>query len=386
MEFMEIIRIISLKIFLSLDIAQRTVQQWTHACNFISKIAFKQGCLSNAVQLHDLTYETLRASTDLSAQVVQSAIRVVASKYATARTQKRTLMKPVFFRQQAVMLQGGEKGRDFSFTRHGLSVWTVDGRQKPLYFKSSPHFDEYLTEWKLGDACLFIRKNNVYLNVSFKREVDDIEKPNGAVIGVDRGINYLAVVTDGKRQRFFAGGYIKHVRQRYDNIRASLQRRKAQKPTRSVRRVLKRLSGRKARFMRDVNHQVSKAIVEFAHKTGNPTIAIEHLDGIREQAQRIRKQQRKEINSWAFGQLQDFITYKAEIHGFEVLEIDPRNTSKGCSCCGHIEPANRHRHVFSCKACGYTLHADLNASRNIRLRGLLARQALGGDGLPSISP
>jgi IS605 OrfB family transposase len=284
------------------------------------------------------------------------------------------------------MLQGGEKGRDFSFTKNGLSLWTVQGRQKSLDFKGAPHLAEYLATWQLGDARLYIRKRRVYQSVSFKCALKDIEKPNDAVIGVDRGINYLAMVTDGKRQRFFAGGSTKHVRQRYDETRASLQRKKAQKPTRSIRRVLKRLSGRKPRFMRAVNHQVSKNIVKFAQQTGNPTIVIEALEGIRERSKRMRKAQRRQLHSWAFYQLAAFISYKAETQGFEVIEIDPRNTSKGCSRCGHLEAANRHRHSFSCKACGYQLHADLNASRNIRLRGILARQDLGANRVPSITP
>lgn len=59
---------------------------------------------------------------------------------------------------------------------------------------------------------------------------------------------------------------------------------------------------------------------------------------------------------------------------------------KGCSRCGYVDAGNRNRHDFTCKACGYRLHADLNASRNVRLRGILARQALCQDGSPSIDP
>ena len=383
---MEITRTTRLKIDLDLEVANRTIQAWTDACNFISQAAFEHGCLSRAAQLHELTYHAAREQFGLSAQITASAIRQVASKYAALRASKITPQKPVHFRLNAVVLQGGQRGRDVSFTETGLSVSTIDGRVKSIPFHGEPKLTEYLAEWKLGDARLYVRKNKVYLSVSFKRDVPDMNKPNDAVIGVDRGINYLAVVTDGKRQRFFAGGHIKHVRERYDRTRAGLQRKKAQTNTRSVRRVLKRLSGRKARFMRDVNHQVSKQVVEFARETGNPTIAVEALEGIRDHAFRMRKAQRKQINSWAFYQLQEFIAYKADALGFEVLEIDPRNTSKGCSQCGYTDAGNRHGHIFSCKACGFTLHADLNGSRNIRLRGILARQDLGENGLSSVSP
>jgi transposase len=62
--------------------------------------------------------------------------------------------------------------------------------------------------------------------------------------------------------------------------------------------------------------------------------------------------------------------------GFEVVTVDPQNTSKGCSRCGYTADHNRHRLDFCCHACTLQLNAELNASRNIRLRGILLRQAL----------
>lgn len=383
---MEITRTTTLKIALDLPTATATVQAWTAACNYLSAVAFEHDCLSNTVALHRLCYLNVRAQFGLSAQVTASAIRQVAAKYVAAKTSKHILKRPVFFRENAVALQGGERGRDVSFTQSGLSVWTLNGRMKAIAFRGEPKVAEYLSEWQLGDARLYVRNGKVYLSVSFKREIPDRELPNDAVIGVDRGINYLAVVTDGKRQRFFGGGRVKHVRNHFLKTRASLQRKKAQKPTRSIRRRLKRLSGREARFMRDVNHTTSRRIVEFALATGNPTIAIEALEGIRDRSKKMRKTQRRDINSWAFYQLGEFLRYKSDAYGFVIIEIDPRNTSRGCSRCGYVDKSNRNRHDFTCKACGYSLHADLNASRNIRLRGLLARQELSEDGVLSDTP
>jgi IS605 OrfB family transposase len=238
---------------------------------------------------------------------------------------------------------------------------------------------DYVTNWQLGDARLLVRRGEVYLSVSFKKEVAEIEKPNDAVVGVDRGINVLATITDGKRQQFFGGGHTSQIRSRYAKIRASLQRKKAQTGSRSTRRALKRLSGRGRRFQRNENHVISRRIVEFAQPTGTPTIAIEALGGIRN-GRKLKKESRTELNRWAFYELEQFIRYKAQTLGMEVIGVDPKHTSQGCSRCGHTEKANRHTHRFLCKACGYELHADLNAARNIRLRGLLARQALCQEG------
>jgi IS605 OrfB family transposase len=382
---MEIIRTTRLRIDADVAACTATVEAWSDACNEISRIAFENGCLSNAVKLHRLAYQDIRARFGLSAQVTASAIKHVASQYAAARTAKRTLQRPVSFRRCAVVLQGGARGRDFGFTRQGLSVWTLAGRIKGVPFHGEPRLSEYLADWKMGDGRLFVRKGKVYLTVSFKREVEPVALPNNAVVGVDRGINVLATVTDGKRQRFFGGGHLNHVRHRYAKARASLQRKKTQTRSRSTAKCLQRLSGRERRFQRNTNHVISRRIVEFARDTGNPTIALEDLGGIRH-GRRLRKAQRSDLNRWAFYELEQCIRYKAETLGMEVLEIDPQHTSQGCSRCGYTDRANRHRHRFLCRACGYELHADLNAARNIRLRGILARQALYQDGLSSMSP
>lgn len=382
---MEVTRTTKVKIDLPLDVARRTVQAWTGACNFISGVAFENGCLSNSVRLHRITYTETRALFGLSAQVASSAIKQVAAKYAAARTAKRHLSRPVFFRPNGVVLQGGERGRDFGFTRFGLSVTTIDGRVRPVAYHGGPKLPEYLSDWRMGDSRLFIRGRKVYLSVSFHRDVEPCEKPNDAVIGVDRGINFLAVATDGKRTLFCCGARTKHIRRRYIHTRASMQSRKAQQNTRSVRRALKRLSGREARFVKNENHVVSRRIVDFAKASGCPTVAIEKLDGIRD-GRRLRKPQRALVNGWAFYELEGFIRYKAADCGFEVIEVEPRGTSKGCSRCGYTDPLNRRGHAFLCRACGYQTHADRNAGLNIRLRGILARQALCQDGDSSVSP
>jgi putative transposase len=69
-----------------------------------------------------------------------------------------------------------------------------------------------------------------------------------------------------------------------------------------------------------------------------------------------------------------------------VIEVDPRNTSKGCSRCGHAAAGNRRGNLFRCQACGFTHHADSQAALNIRLRGILLRQQSGQDGPPSCGP
>lgn len=383
---MEIVRTAKVRIDLDIDLALRTIQTWNEACNYISRVCFENIQIAhNTLKVNNLVYNDVRALFGLSAQVTQNAIRQVSAKYQSAKSTKINLKRPIYFKaRNAVALQGGERGRDFGFRQDGISIWTIDGRVKNVTFHGSPMLTTHLQDWNLGDARMFVSKGKVFLSVSFSKEVEQVTKPNNAVIGVDRGINYLAVTTDGQRSQFFGGTRVKHIRDRYKKTRSSLQRKKATKNTRSIRRVLKRLSGKEARFMRDTNHVISRRIIDFAKQTGNPTIAIEKLDGIRNAPR--RKEQNADANAWAFYQLEQFLQYKAVNIGFDIIEVDPRYTSQGCSRCGHAQKSNRHGHQFVCKACNYSLHADLNAARNIKLRGILIRQELDQDGLPSISP
>src|SRR3990167_8794586 len=98
----EITRTTKLKISLDLDVARRIVGAWTDACNYVSRIAFDNGKLSNAVRLHKLTYAEVRGQFGLPSQIAASTVRHVASKYAALRTAKKIPKRPLQFRHHAV--------------------------------------------------------------------------------------------------------------------------------------------------------------------------------------------------------------------------------------------------------------------------------------------
>ena len=101
--------------------------------------------------------------------------------------------------------------------------------------------------------------------------------PNTLVMGVDLGIKCPAVSysTDGK-VRFYGNGR----ENRYKRRKFYARRKKLQKAKKL--RAIKRISDKEARFMRDRDHQVSRAIVNEAIRQGAKVIALEDLDGIRE--------------------------------------------------------------------------------------------------------
>jgi putative transposase len=131
--------------------------------------------------------------------------------------------------------------------------------------------------------------------------------------------------------------------------------------------MVKRSTGKESRWATNLNHQISREIVEVVAAHGG-TLHVERLKGIRERCQATAKVNRM-IANWPFAQLLSSLKYKAAMAGVPVVEIDPRKTSQTCSRCGHAERGNRPSQAeFRCQVCGHQDHADRNAALVIRAR------------------
>ena len=74
----------------------------------------------------------------------------------------------------------------------------------------------------------------------------------------------------------------------------------------------------------------------------------------------------REILATGWGRLSQMLAYKAP----RILEVNPAFTSQTCPECDAVDAASREGRKFQCVACGHADHADVNAARNIRRRGL----------------
>jgi len=135
--------------------------------------------------------------------------------------------------------------------------------------------------------------------------------------------------------------------------------------------MVKTIKDRERRIVRDLNHKMSRKIVEIAKASGCG-IKLEDLEGIRKNKKHA-KSFNYSLNSWSFYQLRKFVEYKAKLQGVAVAHIEPAYTSKTCSRCGHI--GNRDGKSFKCQNCGHVEHADANASFNIALRPISVSQS-----------
>jgi putative transposase len=72
----------------------------------------------------------------------------------------------------------------------------------------------------------------------------------------------------------------------------------------------------------------------------------------------------------AFGFVRQCLAYKTAWYGSEVRKRPAPYTSQKCSCCGHIDAANRKGSWFCCLKCGHAESAHTNAAKNILADGL----------------
>jgi IS605 OrfB family transposase len=185
-------------------------------------------------------------------------------------------------------------------------------------------------------------------------------------LGVDLGMAKIATDSDGTEH---SGKPVERVRRKHNLQRKRLGKRN----TKGAKKKLKRISGKEARFRKHENHVISKAIVQTAKGTGRG-IAVEDLSGIRDRLPAWGKDARNRLSGWSFGQLVAFLSYKAQLAGVPIVQVDPRNTSRTCNECGHCEKANRtSQERFLCVSCGHRANADQNAALNIRALALSKR-------------
>lgn len=256
--------------------------------------------------------------------------------------------------------------RTMSVRGNMLTLSTVRGEQRirTLMPETPDWFSARYPSRKLNAATLILDPRTRTARIALIYHVEN-ETPvaDGDVLGVDLGQHSLYVDSRGGETK---SSKIWGTKRKYAHNRKTLQ----EKGTRSAHRRLKAMSGREERFIRDVNHCVSKRL---ANSPNVKAIAFEDLTYIRRQATKrtkTGKRRRNMLNQWSFSQLQEFAAYKAAANGVRVIMVDPSYTSQRCNRCGYVDAGNRNGARFDCKRCAWSDNADHNAALNIRDRAI----------------
>jgi putative transposase len=353
-----------------------TVDEFLWAANYVTRHAFEDKYVTTSkTTLHDDTYEDVRDETSLHSNHVQAA-RNKAAEACKSVVEKwkqgKKASMPHFTSPHVVY-----DHRTATFHDEYVSLATVDGRIEPDYVlpteeRDTPHSEYFLSdEYDTTGAELHYSNGNWMLHIHCKREMESdtseqATTTHGTVLGVDLGVNNLAVASTG---RFWTGDEFDHWRREYEKRRGELQEHGTRWAHQNIQSVGQKQEGR----FKITLHRISNELVGEAREYGCSVIVFEDLTDIRERTGASWG------HKWAFNRLYEYVEYKAAEYGIDVEQVAPENTSRRCSHCGFTHPDNRESESFECLKCGYENDADYNAAKNIGLR-YLRRNQTGGDG------
>ncbi|GAB3259055.1 hypothetical protein GCM10027456_38140 [Kineosporia babensis] len=232
----------------------------------------------------------------------------------------------------------------------------------------------------------------------------------GSVVGIDRGVAVLVATASESAapesmQGAVSSGLMHHAGElvaRLAGIRAEIiALQQDRSGTKKYGRRWRQLSRRIARLHR----RVSNIEENWARHTAK-TLVAEHevivledlnLQGMTKSAKGTTEEPGKNVAAKsglnralaqaAPARVARWVTVRAESAGLgrRIWLVNPAHTSQQCSACAVIDATNRiTRDTFYCGACGLYEHADINAARNIRARGLAAERAWQEAGRPGL--
>ncbi|MDE4085389.1 transposase [Planococcus maritimus] len=362
---MELILTAKIKILPSpeqIHILKDTFSCYQNGCNFVSKLIFEKKTLHRE-SLHKLTYTTLRSQYGLRSQMAQSVLKTVIAQYKSLKSNQHPWTEIKFKKPLYDLVFN----RDYSFNKDFLSINTVHGRTKLLYKTTglNHYFDG---SWKFGTAKLINKHGHWYLHLPVTKDVPSFDKNSlSEIVGVDLGINFLTTSYDSKGKTTFVNGRaIKHRRAKYKNLRKELQ----QTRTPSARRKLKSIGQRENRWMQDINHCISKALVDSYPK--NTLFVLEDLSKISQKTTKVKLNDRYHFVSWAFYDLRTKIEYKSLMNQSKTIVVNPKYTSQTCPKCNYTHKQNRNKksHSFLCRRCKYKSNDDRIAAMNLQQKGI----------------
>nr|DAQ55476.1 MAG TPA: endonuclease [Caudoviricetes sp.] len=360
-------------------VLEETSKEYNKILNLFSEL--NKDRLSNSVKLHHLLYYTIRNQSPLPSCFINTAKRKVASVYKSIvkrqinlkrlikkfpdnyqllkQYNKICLVVPKF---TSSSIELGNQTYKINKNNKIIQLSTINGRLT-FQYKICSHYESILNSAiKFGGLHICKHKNNkwyAHIAILLQNKQVSIKDPISP-LGIDLGIRHLAVLSN---KEIINENTIKQKRLKYQKLISSLQ----SNDSRNAKRKLRKISGKMRRYTKQINHVISKHIVQIAIDNHYSSIVMEQLTHIKNTI-RYKKSQNDIYHKWSFAEIQKFIKYKCEYADKLFFLVDPKYTSQNCHVCG--TKGKRNRDKFICTTCGKTFHADINAAINIADLGI----------------
>jgi putative transposase len=245
--------------------------------------------------------------------------------------------------------------QNYSIDESSISFPVWIGKSKKIAVRAEiTEEQKQLLQGKLGTLRITRKRDKWIAQVAV--EVAEKESKGNNSMGVDLGLKVPAVaVTNDSKVKFAGNGR----QNKYMKRKNRANRKKLGKAKKL--NAIKKSKDKEQRWMQDQDHKISRQIVNFAKQNNVSKIKLEKLANIRNTARTSRKNE-KNLHTWSFYRLAQYIEYKAQLEGILVEYVNPKYTSQKCPMCGTLNKAKDRK--YQCK-CGFKTHRDILGARNI---------------------
>ncbi|MBU2598815.1 MAG: transposase [Actinobacteria bacterium] len=248
----------------------------------------------------------------------------------------------------------------------------------------SQKYNKTLLKFKISDkfkfskvyqVSVFKKEGKFFICVTYDRQVKDYVD-NNKYQAFDLGImKHTGVNLDGRFIEFKNSRVDKYWQKRVQEIQSRRDHCiKGSNKYNKLNKNLIRMKRKCANQMKDFQHKLSKKIID---NTKANTIIIGDL-AVKDMSKKKKGKSnhkgtkglnRAIQNTGTLGRFVRFLTYKAELIGKRVIEINEKDTSKQCYVCGKKHEMPLYKRIIKCD-CGNEIDRDKNSAINIMSRFL----------------
>lgn len=196
------------------------------------------------------------------------------------------------------------------------------------------------TKWKDGQLLGSFLVSKKHIDFRYKSEIP--KKVSGGTVGADQGMRTLLTLSDGQSTDNILDPHLHTSQSIYDKLE---RQKRGSKANRRTQQHLKN----------HIGYCLNR--LDFS---GISRINLEDMTEVR----RGRRQSRR-TSYFNPGVINERLGQKAESLGVQVELTSCTYRSQRCHKCGWVQKANRSGKKLTCKKCGETEDADLNAARNL---------------------
>src|SRR3989344_4652748 len=289
-----------------------------------------------------LQYECYRLFSNLSAL---SALKKKGRKVGALRFKGKNWFKTISYNQSGFSLE-------HTYKKNGRLKLSKVGDIKIKMHRQVEGNIKHITNKKENDKWFaFVISDGI------KR----LEHGN-KVLGIDLGINNYLVDSEGNKVEH--PKYYEKILPKLRKVHRNLSRKKKGsknrlKARKSLNRIYEKLNNQRNDFL----HKTSTDLIR-----KSKIIVFEDLNIKGMMMQKYFNAKNIADSSW--NKFIKMLEYKAENAGVQVIKVNPKDTTKICSNCGHIQKMHLWERTYKCKDCLFEMCRDENSAINIKSLGL----------------